>query len=86
MKEIKPTIKHISQILKKQVGGWNDKRVNYNRIKLMSPLSLQEQSDLLCGLKELFPTYQFECDNVPWVSPQFTKPRMAFALKYWKNK
>ena len=86
MKEIKPTIRHISKILKKQVGGWNDKRANYNRIKLTVPLSLLEQSELLCGLKELFPTYQFACGNIHWMSSHFLNPHVVFTLRYWKNK
>jgi len=84
MKEHKPTIKDVKEILRKEVGGWNDKRKSYSRIKLTEQLSNADQRKLLSELRRRFDDYKFTVGNIRWQSSYFTVPHIVGAITFWK--
>ncbi len=84
MKERKPTIKDVKEILCKQVSGWNDKRSYHNRIKLTVMLSDDEQYKLYTELQKRFADYKFMVGNVRWKSRYFAAPQIVGAITFRK--
>ena len=84
MKEHKPTIRDVKNILGKQVSGWNDKRSDYSRIKLTRSLGIAEQYTLLSGLRDKFANYKFTVSNIRWKSSQFQHAQIVGAITFWK--
>lgn len=67
MKQSKPNIKAIKAILNdKSICGYNDKRQNGGRIKLISRLSHMVQRKLETALAIQYPDYQIACGNIIW--------------------
>lgn len=83
MKDKKPTKRDISKILSRRVSGWNDKRLDYNRIKLCERLKQWEITLLEDQLKEQFPNYSFCVGNVRWVY-QGCMTQVVTAITFWK--
>jgi hypothetical protein len=84
MKERKPTIKDVKEILRKQVSGWNDKRSDHSRIKLTEQLSYAEQRKLHSELRRRFDAYRFTVGNIRWKSGYFAAPQIVGAIRFWK--
>ena len=84
MKEHKPTIKDVKDILGKQVAGWNDKRKAHSRIKLTEELSSADQRILLSGLQERFSNYRFTVENIRWQSCYSRSAHIVGAITFWK--
>lgn len=84
MKEHKPTIKDVKDILGKQVAGWNDKRKSYSRIKLTEELTFTDQRILLSGLRERFDGYKFTVGNIRWQSSMWGHTQIVGAITFWK--
>lgn len=84
MKEKKPTKRDISKILKRRVAGWNDKRLNYNRIKLTERLSHNEMQLLEEELSDMHKGYAFCCGNTLWNSMLYSSAVVSF-VKFWKK-
>jgi len=66
MSKIKITKTTISKILDRKVSGWNDKRMNFNRIKLTQRLSDSERLYLENDLRCRFPEYNVNVIDVRW--------------------
>jgi|688.fasta_scaffold326238_4 hypothetical protein len=84
MKEHKPTIKDVKDILRKQVSGWNDKRKSYSRIKLTEQLSNADQRKLLSELRRRFDAYKFTVGNIRWQSCYSRSDYIVGAITFWK--
>ena len=85
MKEHKPTIKDVKEILCKQVGGWNDKRSDYSRIKLAVQLSFDEQRKLHSELCRKFDAYKFTVGNIRKRANWQTASHIVGAITFWKK-
>lgn len=68
MKVKRPTRRDINNILGRKIWGWNDKRLNHNRIKLTVRLTDAEQALLGTQLRLMFPSFQFIIEDFQWNS------------------
>ena len=88
MKQSKPTIRDIKSILNiKNIGGYNDKRRNGGRIKLIGTISHSNQQKLETELAIRYPDYQFACGNIiskPSWGSNFVATAIHFRLKKHK--
>lgn len=68
MEKIKNPItrKVISKILNWPMGGWNDKRGNKNRIKLVYQLDSESKEKVKKELNQMFPDYEVVVEDVVW--------------------
>ena len=77
------TKRHISKILGRPIGGWNDKSARTNRIKLTEVLTYREMSMLESELTFMFPEYRFAIGNICW-RPQLRGRVVTTAITFWK--
>jgi len=77
----RPSRRDINNILKRQINGWNDRRVGYNRIKLMTRLVPHEVTLLQTELSVMFPNYQFLIEDYTWHSFCYGS-RIVTTVKY----
>jgi hypothetical protein len=77
------TKRHISKILGRRIGGWNDKSARTNRIKLTEVLTYREMSMLESELTFMFPEYRFAIGNICW-RPQMGYRVVTTAITFWK--
>jgi len=93
---MKPTIKNIREIVNlSSIQYYNDKRSNFNRIKLNERLSYEEMALLDRKLSEKFPNYSFAIGNIatktdyrpPTLSEKKlvgpSDNRIVTAIKFW---
>ena len=84
MTDKKPTKRDISKILGRRVSGWNDKRVDHNRIKLTEQLTFKEMNKLEIELITMFPNFSFVIGDVLW-RPERGNKLAVTAVRFWKN-
>lgn len=82
MKQSKPNIKAIKAILNdKNIWGYNDKRRNGGRIKLVNELSHKTQQKLETELAIRYPDYQIACGNII-CKPNWGRNYIATAIHF----
>lgn len=87
MKNKVPSITDVKKILKdKNIGGYNDKRVDGRRIKLLNePISFKKQKKLQDKLSEMYPEFNVAVGNFI-TSDSYTSSRSIRTVIHFKTR
>jgi hypothetical protein len=80
----RPSRRDINNILNCDIFGYNDKRIGYNRIKLVERLTRSEVALLESELPKMYPTFKFVIEEFNWRPSGYStsRGRIVTTIKY----